>query len=505
MSMRRKTEEKIFSYLEQYHMICPHDHIVLGVSGGADSVCLLIVLWEYAKRTPLTLSVVHVNHGIRPDAARDAGYVEALCGKYEIPFYLIKTDVREFAEREKCSEEDAGRRIRYEAFRRIAKETGANKIAVAHNCNDRAETMLFHLFRGSGLKGLCGIRPLRQEIIRPLLCLERTEIEEYLTERQINWCKDSTNDTDEYARNRIRHHILPYVERELVPGCVGRMTNTAELLTETEEYMGQQTRAARERCVKETEEKVERKALSTIDYEPAKADMEYKYEISVERFREFHPALQKRLIHLLAEELSPTGKDISAVHIREVMSLFEERGNRKVDLPMGIYAARSYGTVFLGKNREYVRKPLGIYADKRRIMEEEVLHADLGEEGMLELKVLSGDQYEEVPRNEYTKWFDYDKIEKPICIRYRETGDFLSIADGNGQLIHKSLKKYMITEKIPREERDKIPLLTDGCHVLWIIGGRISEYYKIDGNTKHILQVQLRKSRSGGKTEDENE
>ena len=138
-------------------------------------------------------------------------------------------------------------------------------------------------------------------------------------------------------------------------------------------------------------------------------------------------------------------------------------------------------------------------------MEEEVLHADLGEEGMLELKVLSGDQYEEVPRNEYTKWFDYDKIEKPICIRYRETGDFLSIADGNGQLIHKSLKKYMITEKIPREERDKIPLLTDGCHVLWIIGGRISEYYKIDGNTKHILQVQLRKSRSGGKTEDENE
>ncbi len=484
MSMRRKTEEKVFSYLEQYHMICPHDHIVLGVSGGADSVCLLIVLWEYAKRTPLTLSAVHVNHGIRPDAAQDAGYVEALCGKYEIPFYLIKTDVREYAEREKCSEEDAGRRIRYEAFRRIAGEAGANKIAVAHNCNDRAETMLFHLFRGSGLKGLCGIRPLRQEIIRPLLCLERAEIEEYLTERRIIWCKDSTNDTDEYARNRIRHHILPYVERELVQGCARRMANTAELLTETEDYMGQQTRAARERCVKEKEDK---------------------FGISVERFRELHPALQKRLIHLLAEELSPTGKDISAVHIGEVMLLFEEGGNRKADLPMGIYAARSYGTVFLGKNKEYVRKLLGIYADKERIMEEEGFRADLGEEGVLELKVLSGDQYEEVPRNEYTKWFDYDKIEKPICIRYRETGDFLSIADGNGQLIHKSLKKYMITEKIPREERDKIPLLTDGCHVLWIIGGRISEYYKIDGNTKHILQVQLRKSRSGGKTEDENE
>ena len=247
-------------------------------------------------------------------------------------------------------------------------------------------------------------------------------------------------------------------------------------------------RAARERCVKETEEKVERKALSTIDYEPAKADMEYKYEISVERFREFHPALQKRLIHLLAEELSPTGKDISAVHIREVMSLFEERGNRKVDLPMGIYAARSYGTVFLGKNREYVRKPLGIYADKRRIMEEEVLHADLGEEGMLELKVLSGDQYEEVPRNEYTKWFDYDKIENTLLLRNRYPGDYF-VMDESGR--RQKLKKYLINEKVPKDQRDFVLLLADGSHVLWAIGYRISEAYKVTEETQRILEVQV--------------
>ena len=465
-------------------MICPHDHIVLGVSGGADSVCLLIMLWEYAKRIPLALSAVHVNHGIRPDAAQDAGYVEALCGKYGIPFYLAEADVRGYAKREKCSEEDAGRRVRYEAFRKTAKEIGANKIAVAHNCNDRAETMLFHLFRGSGLKGLCGIRPLRQEIIRPILCLERAEIEGYLAERQVSWCKDSTNETDEYARNRIRHHILPYVEKELVPGCAVRMAKTAELLTETEEYMGQQTQAARERCVREQGEK---------------------FEISVERFQELHPALQKRLLHLLTEELSDTGKDILAVHIGEVMTLFAERGNRRVDLPMGIYAARSYGTVFLGKNREYVRKPLGMYAEKGRIMEEEGFRADLGEKGVLEFRVFPGGQSKEVPRNQYTKWFDYDKIEKPICIRYRETGDFLSIAGGQGQTAHKTLKEFMITEKIPREERDRIPLLTVGHHVLWMIGGRISEYYKIDENTERILQVQLKRDCLCSKTEDEDE
>ena len=175
----------MFSYLERHQMIRPHDHVVLGVSGGADSVCLLFLLLEYAGKVPLELSVVHVDHGIRPDAAQDAAYVEKLCGERNLPFYLVRADVKGYAEREKCSEEDAGRRLRYEAFCRTAEETGADRIAVAHNCNDRAETMLFHLFRGSGLKGLCGIRPVRREIIRPLLCLEREEIEAYLTERRI--------------------------------------------------------------------------------------------------------------------------------------------------------------------------------------------------------------------------------------------------------------------------------------------------------------------------------
>ncbi len=484
MGIQRKTEEKVFSFLEQHHMICPHDHVVLGVSGGADSVCLLFVLLEYAKRVPLNLSAVHVNHGIRSDAAKDAGYVEALCGEQGIPFYLREADVKGYAEREKCSGEDAGRRLRYEAFRKISEEIGANKIAVAHNCNDRAETMLFHLFRGSGLKGLCGIRPVRQEIIRPLLCLERAEIEGYLTERQISWCTDSTNGTDDYARNRIRHHILPYVERELVRNCVAHMAQTADILTETEEYMRQQTQEARERCVKESEGR---------------------FELSVEVFRGLPPVIQKRLLHLLTEELSPTGKDILSAHIAEILPLFEGTGSGRVDLPMEMDAVRSYTKVILGKNRKYVRPSLGFSVTGEQLQDEGELRVGLGEEGVLEFTLLSGRQYEEVPRNQYTKWFDYDKIKESMYVRYRETGDFLSIADGQGQIIHKSLKDYMITEKIPREKRENIPLLTEGSHVLWIVGGRISEYYKVNRNTKRILQVQLKKGCSGSETEDEDE
>ena len=157
-------------------MIAPGEKIVAGVSGGADSVCLLFLLLAYAEKVPLSLTVVHVNHGIRTEAEADARYVEALCGQYGIPCIRVDQDVRKIAEREKCSEEDAGRKARYSAFRQAAAGLGGARIAVAHNSDDNAETMLFHLFRGTGIKGLGGIAPVRTdgegvEIIRPILCL----------------------------------------------------------------------------------------------------------------------------------------------------------------------------------------------------------------------------------------------------------------------------------------------------------------------------------------------
>ena len=185
MNTKHRTEEKVFSFIEKHHMLTATDSLVVGVSGGADSVCLLFVLLEYRKRIPFSLAVVHVNHGIRQEAVQDESYVKQLCEANQLPFYPFHIKVRELAKQEKCSEEEAGRNARYEAFTRVAKEVGANKIAVAHNCNDRSETMLFHLFRGSGLKGLGSIRPVRDQIIRPILCLERKEIEAYLENQGI--------------------------------------------------------------------------------------------------------------------------------------------------------------------------------------------------------------------------------------------------------------------------------------------------------------------------------
>ena len=220
-------------------MLQPGDRVVAGVSGGADSVCLLFLLLEWRREFPLDIAVVHVNHGIRPEAGEDARYVEKLCGEHKIPFFLTEADVRQRSILEKCSEEEAGRRTRYEAFDKAAEEWGATKIAVAHNSNDRSETQLFHLFRGSGIRGLASILPVRGRIIRPILCLERWEIEDFLTQQGIFYCKDATNDEDDYTRNRIRHHILPYAEQNIARGCVAHMNQTAELLAETEVLHGQ--------------------------------------------------------------------------------------------------------------------------------------------------------------------------------------------------------------------------------------------------------------------------
>ena len=488
MNRKKQVEEKVFSFIEQHHMLEPNDRVVIGVSGGADSVCLLFVLLEYAHRIPLSVAVAHVNHGIREEAAEDARYVKELCRVRDIPYYLTETDVRKIAQEQRCSEEEAGRMARYEAFFQTALAFRADKIAVAHNSNDRSETMLFHLFRGSGIKGLGSIQPVRDNIVRPLLCLERREIEEYLKERDVSYCHDITNEQDDYTRNRIRHHILPYVEKELVAGCVGHMSQAADLLLQVEDYLERQTRKAMENCVENGDHCI-----------ILKADI----------FRQQHIVIQERILLNAVKSLTPLGRDITAVHVKALLNLFEGASGRSIALPFGIVARKEYERVILekirtGKNIAHEkdsRKTEGLeerYVNLNSAMEKPYVLA-LDETTDLWFSVFPCEEGREAPKNKYTKWFDYDKIIKPLTVRGRRQGDFLSINNGNGTIGHKLLKDYMITEKIPRCRREFIPVLAEEEHVLWLVGFRISEYYKISGHTKRVLQVQLiRKNRNGG-------
>ncbi len=479
MDTKQKIEKKVFSFMEEHHMLKATDKLVVGVSGGADSVCLLFVLLEYRKKIPFSLAVVHVNHGIRQEAVQDAHYVEELCRQQGLPFYPFHIDVWKKAQQEKCSEEEAGRNARYQAFAQVAETFGGNKIAVAHNSNDRSETMLFHLFRGSSIKGLSSIRPMRENIIRPILCLERKEVEEYLAARKISYCLDATNEKDDYTRNRIRHHILPYVEQEIVSGCISHMAQTAGMLQEVDDYLEQQTRTAMEECVAGS-------------------------EIRIEPFLKQHKVIRQRILHTLVASFGSSAKDISYVHIQSLMSLFTEQGNRSVTLPYGIIGRRQYQKVILEQQKEEPKELLFTETEEKELCIPGKVWLSEGQQLQLQTVAMEG-LCEDFPTNQCTKWFDYDKIEQSLVLRTRRKGDYFTIRGNDGTTLHKSLKDYMIAEKIPKNERDTLLLLAEGSHVVWLIGYRISEHYKIERNTKHILQVQLIGTGCfGNETEEEN-
>ena len=497
--MTETTYNKVVNFIEKHHMIDAGDLIVVGLSGGADSVCLIHLLWRLSGEIPYKLLAVHVDHGVREDSAEDAAYVERLCREMKIPFCLKNVDMNGYAKEYSLSPEEAGRQLRYAAFEEAAEkhcqENQVRKIAVAHNADDRAETMLFHVFRGSGLKGLRSIQPVRGHIIRPVLCLERDEIERYLAEEHLEYRQDSTNEEDEYTRNKIRHHILPYAEREICTGAVAHMGELADILAETEDYLERQTELLYKRYVEE----IEPKKLPIGINEPENG--EQCLAVRCTKLLSEDPVMYKRVLLTCMEQLTPHRKDISSQHIADLVKLMTRQGSKELTLPYGIKAYKEYDRLILFRNAADIicRTGGGKTADKPYAVEPPTEVIVPGEGTYTFLLLENNENYYEnkqnIPENRYTKWFDYDKITTTLLLRTRQQGDYLTI---DKALHTKSVKQYMIDEKIPKIKRDSMHILADGDHVLWIPGHRISERYKVDEGTKRILQVQLRGGYHGG-------
>ena len=460
--------EEVLQYMTQYHMVEPGDVVITGVSGGADSVCLLLVLQKLAAELSISIEAVHINHGIRTEAAGDAEFVRRLCEDRRIPFHLVCADVETQAKQEKMSTEEMGRKIRYEAFRQILGER-KGRIAVAHNSNDRAETMLFHLFRGTGLAGVCGIRPVQGEIIRPLLFLERKEIEQWLKEQEISFCTDATNLGDDYTRNRIRHHILFYAEEEIVHGATANMNRAAKQLQEADEYVMRQTLAAVKRCCVFTEHP---KAAS----------------VKLSLLQKEDPFIQKRLLFYTVCEIAGRKKDITEAHIQSIYKLLQGTGSKECMLPYQVHVYKQYEWVKIEKSEA----ERGISQEK--YMELPELPVDIPSVmdvpglGKVEFRTFPCEKSQIIPQKTYTKWFDYDKITKIMCLRPRQAGDYLTV---NQQMGRKSLQDYFVDQKIPKENRNSLYVLAMDHHVVWVPGLRISEYFKITEQTEYVLQVKV--------------
>lgn len=459
--------EKVKRYMQEWHMLEKDDRVIVGVSGGADSVCLLFVLSELRKEIPFELVAVHVNHGLRGiEADKDEEYVKKICESLGVFVYSYHENVELIAKKRKQSTEEAGREVRRACFEATMKDCGANKIALAHHKNDNAETMLFHLARGTGLRGLGGMKPVQGFYIRPFLCVTRAEIESYLKEGAISYCEDATNATDVYTRNKIRNHLIPFLEKEINPAAVVHIGETMQQLQIIQDYMEKQVAEVFAQCVHEEDGN---------------------YLIWEQNFEKLHDALKSLVIKKIMFKLSKAEKDIEQIHIQDVLNLFEKQVGKQVDLPYQLQAKKVYDGVKVLKKEKNISEEMKYD-----------IQISVGTQGSIfyEGQNLQYRIFEKLKENENgtqnggKQWFDCDIIQNGLTVRTRCPGDYITIhPDGRTQ----KLKSFFINEKVPQEMRDHILLLADGSHILWIVGMRTNCLYQANSKTKHVLEVQVDK------------
>ena len=446
--------QRTAEYMKQWKMAEPGEKLVIGLSGGADSVCLFHLL----KNLGYELEVVHVHHGIRGEEAdRDEAFVKKLCEKFNSSFHGFRFDVPALSKTQHLSVEEAGRMVRRQSFLEVLEKTGAKGIALAHHGNDRAETVLFHMSRGTGIKGLSSMKPVEGMFVRPLLWAERKEIEQYIQKMGYEFVEDATNATVDYTRNKIRHQVIPVLE-EINPKSIQHILAVSEKLSDISAYIDREA------------EKLSR--LSAVMY---------RKEVQILKFAFYQgdrvlriPVLQK-----CVEYLTGSLVNITEEHLQKLLALFEMQTGKELHLPGRLTAVRTYEGIRMFFKKESVQaEPVEITGEGTY---------EFGGQTFL-AGIESWDESKFFPIKNYTKYFDYDKIKGSIFLRTRESGDFLEINKDHGR---KSLQDYMVNEKIPKDERDKMILLADGSHILWVVGKRISENYKVTKETKKVLKVQV--------------
>lgn len=414
------------------------DTVIVGLSGGADSVCLLKVLAELRESLDLTLAAFHVHHGLRESADGDLAYCEALCGELNVPIRVYRVDAQASAREWKCSVEEAGRILRKQSAEACLAEWPGAKIALAHHLEDRAETFLLNAARGSALTGLRSILPASEGIVRPLIEVSRAEIEAYLAETKTPYRTDETNASDAYTRNRIRHDILPLLKEEVNDRAAEHLCAAAEEIAAAERYLAAVTQETL-REVTDAEGCIDGNLLLQKD-----------------------SYLQGRVLYEALAAACGRKKDLTAEHVDALRDILTKGGSHRLALPCGVTAVCAYGKLSFAETA-----------------------APTIEKNDYEARVFARPEPCVVPRGEYTKWFDYDKITSVFSLRTRQQGDVITLAPGR----RKSLARFMIDEKIPADVRDAMVLPASGNEILWIPGHRISAAYPVDENTKMILEL----------------
>ena len=476
-SYSEKLFQDVAKTIATYDMLQKEDAVLIGVSGGPDSVALLHILRALASRFSLRLGVAHLNHCLRQDESdNDAKFVATLAKAVDLPCFVHKENVINYRKENRLSLEEAARRVRYTFFSNVAKKHDYNKIALGHHREDNAELVLMNLFRGSGPRGLSGIPPVRnKQIIRPLIHSQRSDIINFLKENRFDYIADKSNMETRYLRNKIRHHLIPELKAAYNPNIIATLNRLTVIINSEEEWIESEVDRLFNKIV------VNREDHSIV--------------LSISKLEKTHPAQQRRIlrkaIHLAKGDL----RRISLTHIDAIARLLTGRSSKgSLDLPDAVRVQKSEDSLIITKEKVGLR-----HLDPKDYRPEKISFDYIIEKPtrvfIKEIDthmVFSEMPYEHMPdfqlAGQYTAFVDKNRLHFPLTVRNCRSGDRFRPLGMNGT---QKVKKYFIDKKVPLAERYRCPVLVSKGKIIWLGGHRIDESVKLTSSTRKVMKIEL--------------
>lgn len=458
MTKREQGIAKLRNYIREKNLFSAEAKLLLGVSGGSDSIALLYLFSLLRSEIDITLLAVHINHQLRGEESdADAVLVRDICQKLGVPLIVRKINLTD-------KSENQARQKRFEAFQQVLDAYQFDYIVTGHHSNDQTETMLLNLFRGAGLSGLAGLRPCSGKVLHPLLCFSKKELQDLLVEAQIPWREDSSNQELSYRRNWIRHKLLPLLEQEINPQISTSLGTQAEIFADAEDMIFKRMKSLLKKVVLEQDNQ--------------------KVILSLSALKHFSKLEQYYIIREVIAEISGSRRDFFAHNFENIINLYSAEGSKKVSLNNGIEAVKEYDKLIIKFSEESqpIPEPIVVEEDRSRVVWGDYRFS------FKVLKVLPNC----FSRDPLTVYIDADKIKYPFVIRSRKPGDRF-IPFGMKQMV--KLKDFLINCKVSKYERDYIPIFDDGEKIFWVTGKRLDQRVAIDDNSTRFLHITAEKIR----------
>jgi len=476
MSERKRTpsslEQKTLSFIKKYRLITPQNTLLVAVSGGQDSVCLLHILKGVQVELGIDLHVAHLDHQLRGvESKGDARYVAELAKKLGVPVTIGRYDVRTYKKTHGISMEEAAREVRYNFLSEVAESIGADHVAVAHTMDDHVETILLHLIRGTGTRGLRGLKARNKWqsdgknliVVRPLLEVTRDETAAYCAKHRLHPRLDTTNLSLVPMRNRVRLELLPLMKK-YNPQVVEALLRTARIANDDIAFLEEEANRLHKSLA------LKQGKTITLDKQP---------------FLELSPSIQRHLLRLSIEALLGTLRDIEGRHIEEIMKALHKPAGKRLDLPYGLVFAIDYGQYILGKDPT-------VLSPFPPLTEEYVLKVP-GETAIpgwhIRTTVIERNQLKH-KTDAFSAYFDYGIVGKKLTIHPRRRGDRFQPLGMEGM---KKIGEFMLDTRIPRDWRPGIPIVSSSEQIIWVVGYRIDERAKVTGNTDKVLSIEFKR------------